>query len=142
MQPRSGVFCALITEARETTALEMPDHENTFVLKASNNMEFVIEAHDTDDMRSWLATIRYCMRSGPAGGAIGGGGGGMMQENSSSTLQDHNNTKDYHSDAPDLPPRHISGRSGGAGDRLSSSSNFDICPTGDALTCKLILCKM
>lgn len=51
LQPRSGVFCALITEARETTALEMPDHENTFVLKAVNNMEFVIEAYDTDDMR-------------------------------------------------------------------------------------------
>lgn len=50
-QPRSGVFCALITAARETTALEMPDHENTFVLKDVNNMEFVIEAHDTDDMR-------------------------------------------------------------------------------------------
>lgn len=45
------MFCALITAARETTALEMPDHENTFVLKAVNNMEFVIEAHDTDDMR-------------------------------------------------------------------------------------------
>lgn len=32
-KPRSGVFCFLISEARETTALEMPDHENTFVLK-------------------------------------------------------------------------------------------------------------
>ncbi|XP_053680024.1 SH2B adapter protein 2 [Anopheles nili] len=64
-KPRSGVFCFLITEARETTALEMPDHENTFVLKAGNNMEYVIEARDTDDMRSWLATIRYCMRSTP-----------------------------------------------------------------------------
>ena len=57
------MFCFLITEARETTALEMPDHENTFVLKAGNNLEYVIEARDTDDMRSWLATIRYCMRS-------------------------------------------------------------------------------
>lgn len=26
-------------------------------------MEYVIEAHDTDDMRSWLATIKYCMRT-------------------------------------------------------------------------------
>nr|CAI5823622.1 unnamed protein product [Callosobruchus analis] len=110
-KPRCGVFCALITEARETTALEMPDHENTFVLKASNNMEFVIEAHDTDDMRSWLATIRYCMRSGGPG-SVGAEACG------------HD-----HVDAPDLPPRHIVPR---GGDRLSSSSNFDICPgTGD-----------
>ncbi|XP_023030451.1 SH2B adapter-like protein Lnk isoform X1 [Leptinotarsa decemlineata] len=111
-KPRSGVFCALITEARETTALEMPDHENTFVLKASNNLEFVIEAHDTDDMRSWLATIRYCMRSGPGG---------------SDTGQGHDHMKEYHhhSDAPDLPPRHP----GRGGDRLSSSSNFEICPS-------------
>ncbi len=59
------MFCFLISEARETTALEMPDHENTFVLKADNNMEYVIEAKDTDEMRSWLATIRYCMKSTP-----------------------------------------------------------------------------
>jgi len=32
-------------------------------LQAENNMEYVIEAHDTDDMRSWLATIKYCMRT-------------------------------------------------------------------------------
>ncbi|CAG9861039.1 unnamed protein product [Phyllotreta striolata] len=112
-KPRSGVFCALITEARETTALEMPDHENTFVLKASNNMEFVIEALDTDDMRSWLATIRYCMRSGPSG-----------QESSAGEHKDY-----HHPEAPDLPPRHLAGR---GGDRLSSSSNFEICPnTGE-----------
>lgn len=64
-KPRSGVFCFLITEARETTALEFPDHENTFVLKADNNQEHVIEAKDADDMRSWLATIKYCMKSAP-----------------------------------------------------------------------------
>ncbi|XP_033341988.1 SH2B adapter-like protein Lnk [Megalopta genalis] len=62
VKPRSGVFCSAITEARETTALEMPDHENTFVLK-TQNMEFVIEAHNSNDMRSWLATIKYCMRT-------------------------------------------------------------------------------
>lgn len=33
LKPKKGVFCFLITEARETSALEMPDHENTFVLK-------------------------------------------------------------------------------------------------------------
>ncbi|KAI8129171.1 SH2B adapter protein 2 [Lucilia cuprina] len=64
-KPRCGVFCFLISEARETTALEMPDRENTFVLKADNNMEYVIEAQNADDMRSWLATIRYCMRTPP-----------------------------------------------------------------------------
>lgn len=112
-KPRSGVFCALITEARETTALEMPDHENTFVLKAGNSIEFVIEAHDTDDMRSWLATIKYCIRSAPGSDVPDGGVGGTKA--------------DYHGDAPELPPRHAaSGRA--AGDRLSSSSNFDICP--------------
>ncbi|XP_029671311.1 SH2B adapter protein 2 isoform X1 [Formica exsecta] len=62
VKPRSGVFCSAITEARESTALEMPDHENTFILKTQNGMEFIIEAHDSNDMKSWLATIRYCMR--------------------------------------------------------------------------------
>lgn len=64
-KPRSGVFCFLISDVRETTALEMPSRENTFVIKADNNMEYVIEAANSDDMRSWLATIRYCMRSTP-----------------------------------------------------------------------------
>lgn len=64
-KPHKGVFCFLIIETRETTALEMPDQENTFVLKADNNQEFVIGAKDADDMRSWLATIKYCMKSAP-----------------------------------------------------------------------------
>ncbi|XP_054153079.1 SH2B adapter protein 3-like [Oppia nitens] len=62
LKPKSGVFCFLITEARETTALEMPDQEHTFVLKAENMMEYIIEAQDTEDMRQWLSSIKYCMR--------------------------------------------------------------------------------
>jgi len=34
-KPKAGLFCTLISEARVTTALEMPDHENAFVLKVS-----------------------------------------------------------------------------------------------------------
>lgn len=62
LRPRSGVFCYLIHDARETTALEMPDHENTFVLKAEHHIEYVVEAHDSESMKSWLSTIRYSMR--------------------------------------------------------------------------------
>lgn len=43
----------------------MPDKENTFVLKASDNQEYVIEAKDATEMKSWLATIKYCMKSTP-----------------------------------------------------------------------------
>lgn len=113
-KPRSGVFCFLITEARETTALEMPDHENTFVLKADNNMEYVIEAYDIDDMRSWLATIRYCMRAQPGGSE--GGNRTLSEGSSKSECQGEN--------APELPPRLTAGNK--PGERLSSSSNFEL----------------
>ncbi|XP_055694871.1 SH2B adapter protein 2 isoform X2 [Lutzomyia longipalpis] len=118
-KPRSGVFCFLISEARETTALEMPDHENTFVLKADNNMEYVIEAHDTDDMRSWLATIRYCMRSTPTTQipdqallVV------STAPNATATpIPGPENTAS--SPVPEVPPRR-------PGERISSSSNFEL----------------
>jgi hypothetical protein len=59
-KPKSGLFCFLITEIRETTDLETPDHEHTFVVKAENLMEYLIEAHDLVDRRDWLAAIRQC----------------------------------------------------------------------------------
>lgn len=65
---------------------------------------------------SWLATIKYCIRSAP-GGAEGGG-----------SHLDHNK-QDYHSDAPELPPRHVGNNRGS--DRLSSNGNFDISPQGE-----------
>ena len=61
-RPKFGVSCLLIAEARETTALELPDKENTFVLK-SDREEYIIEAEDTTDRRDWLMAIRECQRS-------------------------------------------------------------------------------
>lgn len=43
----------------------MPDKENTFVLKADGSREYLIEAKDAMDMKSWIATIRYCMKTMP-----------------------------------------------------------------------------
>ncbi|CAH1232391.1 SH2B2 [Branchiostoma lanceolatum] len=76
-KPKNGIFCSLIKEARETTPLEIPDTENTFVLRfwsfpsdspprwqAENNMEYIYECHDVEDMQSWLANIRECMIGG------------------------------------------------------------------------------
>ncbi|KAK4292196.1 hypothetical protein Pmani_035016 [Petrolisthes manimaculis] len=57
MKPRTGVFCISINEARETTDLEMPDLRNTFVIKADNGNEWVVEAQDQEDMKMWLTTI-------------------------------------------------------------------------------------
>lgn len=54
---------------------------------------------------------RYCMRLG-----------------SSSSEQNFSNI-DYQSNAPDLPPRHTA--VGRGIDRLSSNSNFDICPSAE-----------
>ena len=61
-RPKTGVFCFLLSEARETTALEMPDKENTFVLKTENHQEYIVEAPDSYEMRNWLTAIQCCMR--------------------------------------------------------------------------------
>ncbi|XP_043234145.1 SH2B adapter protein 2-like [Amphibalanus amphitrite] len=61
VRPKSGVFCFLITEARETTALEMPDRENTFVLRAESGLEYVVETSGAHQMSTWLAAIRASM---------------------------------------------------------------------------------
>ncbi|XP_006813363.1 SH2B adapter protein 1-like [Saccoglossus kowalevskii] len=61
-KPKNGIFCFLIKEARETTALELPDLENTFVLKTANTMEYVIEAANVPEMRVWLNIIKDCIK--------------------------------------------------------------------------------
>ncbi|XP_012280407.1 SH2B adapter protein 1 isoform X2 [Orussus abietinus] len=136
VKPRSGVFCSTITEARETTALEMPDHENTFVLK-TDNMEFVIEAHDSNDMRSWLATIKYCMRTVQQGTIISSSGlndgtgdslahGSLTPSGDNDRLRANSTSKssraghdhvDEQGNPPELPPRL----------RMRSNSNLELC---------------
>ncbi|XP_077278320.1 SH2B adapter-like protein Lnk isoform X2 [Temnothorax americanus] len=138
VKPRSGVFCSAITEARETTPLEMPDHENTFVLK-TQNMEFVIEAHDSNDMKSWLATIRYCMRTVQQSSSVPGSGPGdslgdslghgslaigsdsdRLRANSASKSfrsASHEHGDDSQGNPPELPPRL----------HMRSSSNLELC---------------
>ena len=34
-KPKAGLYCSMLNKCRETTALEMPDREHTFVLKVS-----------------------------------------------------------------------------------------------------------
>ncbi|KAL1243511.1 SH2B adapter protein [Trichinella spiralis] len=60
-KPKNGIFCFLITEVRETTVLETPDCEHTFVLKAENLKEYIVQAKSHKDMRSWLSVLRSCM---------------------------------------------------------------------------------
>ena len=78
-----GVFCLLLIEARQTTALELPDHDSALVLKCqtdvtdvlpvdssnsgsgnsnNNTLEIVIEASDADEMRCWLGALLTCMK--------------------------------------------------------------------------------
>jgi len=110
------VFCFLISEARETTALEMPDRENTFVLKAVNNMEYVIEANDVEDMKSWLSAIKYSMWA-----SAGSSNENCAQTPASANVQSEDTTSTAQSsscppaesaqsntgivDPPELPPR-------------------------------------
>lgn len=61
LKPSSGVFCFVMYEARKTTTLELPEYENTFVLKAIHNIEYVLQARDESEMLSWLTEVQKCM---------------------------------------------------------------------------------
>ncbi|VDP52106.1 unnamed protein product, partial [Soboliphyme baturini] len=48
-KPKNGIFCFFISEARETTVLETPYHQSTFVLKVCVMIYVYLEFVITDD---------------------------------------------------------------------------------------------
>ncbi|MEQ2299108.1 hypothetical protein AMECASPLE_012112 [Ameca splendens] len=57
-KPRLTVPCFSIVDVRSTTALEVPDKENTFLLQLEGSAQYVIETRDAVQMRAWLSDIR------------------------------------------------------------------------------------
>ncbi len=68
-RPRAGIFCLLLMEVRPTTALELPDQENTMVIKCA---EENCRAKEEGD-------------GSVSGGGGGGGAGGVGEAGSSSS---------------------------------------------------------
>ncbi|XP_053214015.1 SH2B adapter protein 2-like [Panonychus citri] len=62
VKSKAELLCSSIVEARETTVLEMPDQDYTFVLKAETGLEYVIEASSASELKDWLNIIHACMQ--------------------------------------------------------------------------------
>ncbi|KAM3723879.1 SH2B adapter protein [Dirofilaria immitis] len=59
---KSGIFCFMIMEVRETTPLEFEEgNESIFAIRGYNDVEYVIEARNSDDCQHWLTVIRNCV---------------------------------------------------------------------------------
>ncbi|XP_051572524.1 SH2B adapter protein 1-like isoform X2 [Myxocyprinus asiaticus] len=57
-KPRLSIPCCSIVDVRSTTAIEVPDKENTFLLQLEGQVQYVIETRDAVQMRAWLSDIR------------------------------------------------------------------------------------
>ncbi|KAL4647657.1 SH2B adapter protein 2-like isoform X1 [Arapaima gigas] len=69
-KPKVNVPLSTILEVRTTMPLEMPDKDNTFVLKVDNGAEYILETIDSLQKNSWVADIQDCMDPGDSGDDI------------------------------------------------------------------------
>uniref|UniRef100_A0A4W5RKW9 SH2B adapter protein 2 n=1 Tax=Hucho hucho TaxID=62062 RepID=A0A4W5RKW9_9TELE len=69
-KPKVSVPLTAIVEVRTTMPLEMPDTDNTFVLKVENGGEYILETLDSLQKHSWVADIQDCIDPGDSGDDI------------------------------------------------------------------------
>ncbi|TRY89073.1 hypothetical protein DNTS_009798 [Danionella cerebrum] len=69
-KPKVNIPLSAIVEVRTTMPLEMPDKDNTFVLKVENGAEYILETIDSLQKNSWVADIQDCIDPGDSGDDI------------------------------------------------------------------------
>uniref|UniRef100_A0A3P9K315 SH2B adapter protein 2 n=2 Tax=Oryzias latipes TaxID=8090 RepID=A0A3P9K315_ORYLA len=69
-KPKVSIPLSAIVEVRTTMPLEMPDKDNTFVLKVENGGEYILETIDSLQKNSWVADIQDCIDPSDSGDDI------------------------------------------------------------------------